>query len=220
MSTGPAGAGAAGAGAPDDRPWLVVGLGNPGSQYARNRHNVGATSVAVLAADLGATLSSHKTRARVAEVRLPPRSTPEGLRPGPRLVLAVPTCFMNLSGGQVSGVVSFYRAELDRLLVLHDELDLPFGQLRLKRDGGEGGHNGLRSVSQSLGRRDYCRLRLGIGRPPGRMDPADFVLRDFAAAEREDGAVMVNQAADVVRDIALLGWERAQNEVNTRVQSV
>jgi PTH1 family peptidyl-tRNA hydrolase len=120
----------------------------------------------------------------------------------------------------VSALVSFYGVDPDRLLVLHDELDLPFGQVRLKRDGGEGGHNGLRSISQSLGRRDYCRLRMGIGRPPGRMDPADFVLRDFAAAEREDAAVMVNQAADVVRDVLGLGWERAQNEVNTRDRSV
>lgn len=204
----------------DDRPWLVVGLGNPGAQYARNRHNAGAMSVAVLAEELGGRLSTHKSRAQVSELRLPPRSTPDGMRPGPRLVLAVPTSYMNVSGAQVSALVSFFGVDPDRLLVLHDELDLPFGEVRLKRDGGEGGHNGLRSISQSLGRRDYCRLRMGIGRPPGRMDPADFVLRDFAAAEREDAAVMVHQAADVVRDVLALGWERAQNEVNTRDRSV
>jgi PTH1 family peptidyl-tRNA hydrolase len=139
--------------------------------------------------------------------------------PGPRLVLAIPSSYMNLSGGPVSALAGFYGVPAERLLVVHDELDLPLGRLRLKRDGGEGGHNGLRSVSQSLGRRDYCRLRLGIGRPPGRMDPADFVLRDFSSAEREDAGVMIHQAADVIRDIAVLGWDRAQAEVNGRAHA-
>ena len=205
---------------PSDATWLVVGLGNPCTQYAGNRHNAGAMAVARLADELGVRLGKHKSRAQVAEVRLAPVATPSGMRPGPRLVLVVPTSYMNLSGGQVTAAAGFYGVAPERLLVLHDELDLPFGQLRLKRDGGEGGHNGLRSISQSLGSRDYCRLRLGIGRPPGRLDPADFVLRDFAAAEREDAAVMVGQAADVVRDVALLGWERAQGEVNTRAQAL
>jgi len=127
---------------------------------------------------------------------------------------------MNESGGPVSGLVRFYTIDLDRLLVLHDELDLPFGQIRLKRDGGEGGHNGLRSISRSLGSKDYCRLRMGVGRPPGRMDAADYVLRDFAAAERPEAAVMVGEAADAVRDVVRLGWERAQAEVNTRAHSL
>lgn len=203
---------------PDDT-WLVVGLGNPGPAYAGHRHNAGAMTVTALAGELGVRLRQHKTRALVAELRLPPVSTPTGPLPGPRMVLAVPSSFMNLSGGQVSGLARFYGVQTERLLVVHDELDLPFGQLRLKRDGGEAGHNGLRSISQSLGRRDYCRLRLGIGRPPGRMEAADFVLRDFSVAEREDAAVMVGQAADVVREVALRGWERAQAEVNTRATS-
>jgi len=206
-------------GRPDDGPWLMVGLGNPGTQYARNRHNAGAVAVEVLAADVGARLKAHKARAQVAELRLPPRSTPTGMIPGPRLVLAIPSSYMNLSGGPVSALAGFYGVPAERLLVVHDELDLPLGRLRLKRDGGEGGHNGLRSVSQSLGRRDYCRLRLGIGRPPGRMDPADFVLRDFSSAEREDAGVMIHQAADVIRDIAVLGWDRAQAEVNGRAHA-
>ncbi len=201
---------------PDDRPWLVVGLGNPGPSYAGNRHNAGAMALDVLAGELGSRLSAHKARAQVAEVRLPP----VGGRPGPRLILARPSCYMNESGGPVSGLVRFYSIELDRLLVLHDELDLPFSQIRLKRDGGEGGHNGLRSISRSLGSKDYCRLRMGVGRPPGRMDAADYVLRDFSGAERADAAVMVGEAADAVRDVLLLGWERAQAEINTRAHSL
>lgn len=193
-------------------PWLVVGLGNPGPGYAGNRHNVGARALDALAGELSASFSAHRSRAQVAQVRLPP----VGGQPGPALILAKPTSYMNLSGGQVVALTRYYSVPAERLLVVHDELDLPFGQLRLKRGGGEGGHNGLRSISTSLGTKDYCRLRLGIGRPPGRMDPADFVLRDFAGAERTDAEVMIGQAADAVQDVLRLGWERAQGEVNTR----
>ena len=195
----------------DDGPWLVVGLGNPGPEYAGNRHNVGAMVLDALAADLRMRFSRHKARADVAEGRLPPAAG----RPGARLVLAKPSSYMNESGGPVSGLVRFFRVPPDRLLVVHDELDLPFGDLRLKRGGGEGGHNGLRSVSQSTGTRDYCRLRFGIGRPPGRTDPADFVLRDFSATERKDLGVLLAEAADAVRDVAASGWERAQATLNT-----
>jgi PTH1 family peptidyl-tRNA hydrolase len=197
--------------APDEGPWLVVGLGNPGPGYAGNRHNAGAMALDRLAADLGCRLGRHKTRAEVAEVRLPP----VGGRPGPRLVLARPSSYMNECGGPVAGLVRFYRVTPERLLVLHDELDIPFGQVRLKRGGGEGGHNGLRSISQSIGTKDYCRLRFGIGRPPGRMDPADFVLRDFGSAERKELPVLIADAADAVRQVAVDGWDRAQNAVNT-----
>lgn len=169
-------------------------------------------TVQALAAEHGARFCAHRARAQVVQLRLPPVAG----RPGPALVLATPSTYMNVSGGPVAGLARFFSASLDRVLVVHDELDLPFGQLRLKRGGGEGGHNGLRSVSTCLGSKDYCRLRLGIGRPPGRMDPADFVLRDFAAAEREDAQVMVARAADVVMDVARLGWDRAQGEVNAR----
>lgn len=165
-----------------------------------------------LAAEHGLRFGSHKARAHLAQFRLPP----VGGVPGPGLILAKPDGYMNTSGGPVAALVRFFKVDADRLLVVHDELDLPFGQLRLKRDGGEGGHNGLRSVSSALGTRAYCRLRLGIGRPPGRMDPADYVLRDFASSEREDARVMVNQAADVVVDVARFGWERAQADVNVR----
>jgi len=197
--------------APDDAPWLVVGLGNPGPGYAGNRHNVGAMVLDRLAADLRERFSRHRARADVAEVRLPPA----GGRPGPRLVLAKPGSYMNESGGPVSGLVRFYRVDPARVLVVHDELDLPFGDLRLKQDGGEGGHNGLRSISQSLGTRNYCRLRFGIGRPPGRMDAADYVLKDFSGAERKDLGVLIAQTADAVQEVATDGWERAQQAVNT-----
>jgi peptidyl-tRNA hydrolase, PTH1 family len=204
---------AAGAGPDQDDsgPWLVAGLGNPGPGYSGNRHNVGAMVVDQLAAELGQRFGRHRARADVAEVRLPPA----GGRPGARLVLAKPSSWMNESGGPVSGLVRFFRVPPHRLLVVHDELDLPFGELRLKRGGGEGGHNGLRSVSQSIGTKDYCRLRFGIGRPPGRMDAADFVLKDFSAGERKELGVLIAEAVDAVRGVADSGWERTQAAVNT-----
>ncbi len=194
----------------DEGPWLVVGLGNPGARYAGNRHNVGQMVVAQLAADLGAKLSAHRSRAQVAEARLPP----SGGRPGARLVLAAPTAYMNESGGQVVAAVRFFKVPPERLLVVHDELDLPFGDVALKRGGGEGGHNGLRSISTSLGSRDYGRLRVGIGRPPGRMDPADFVLRDFSTVERKELPFVLSDAVDAVTGVLERGWDRAQNAVN------
>src|SRR4051794_34349585 len=197
------------AGAPG--PWLVVGLGNPGPRYAGNRHNIGAMVVTQLAADLGARLGAHRSRAQVAQAR----SAPVGGLPGQSVVLAVPTSYMNESGGQVASVVKFFKVPPERLLVVHDELDLPFADLMLKRGGGEGGHNGLRSISQSIGTRDYCRLRVGIGRPPGRMDPADFVLRDFSSTDRKDLDFVVSDATDALRSVVTDGWERAQAEVNT-----
>jgi peptidyl-tRNA hydrolase, PTH1 family len=191
-------------------PWLVVGLGNPGSEYAGNRHNVGAMVLDALAAELGERFSRHRARAQVSQLRLPPL----GGRPGPGLVLARPSCYMNESGGPVAGLVRFFRTPPDRLLVVHDELDFPFGQLRLKRGGGEGGHNGLRSISQSIGTKDYCRLRFGIGRPPGRMDPADYVLHDFAGSERKELDLLIGEATAAIRDIAVVGWDRAQADLH------
>jgi PTH1 family peptidyl-tRNA hydrolase len=196
-------------------PWLVVGLGNPGPAYAGNRHNVGAMVVAQLAADLGVKLSAHRSRAQVAEARL----APSGGRPGERVVLAVPTSYMNESGGQVNSAVRFFKVEPERLLVVHDELDLPFGDLMLKLGGGEGGHNGLRSISRALGTRDYSRLRIGIGRPPGRMDAADFVLRDFSGSERKELPFLVTDAVDAVDAVIRDGWVRAQEKVNATRRS-
>jgi aminoacyl-tRNA hydrolase len=155
----------------------------------------------------GATLSRHRTRARVAEVRL---GLLPGGAPGPRAVLAEPTAFMNVSGGPVRALTQFYGLGAERLLVIHDDLDLPEHTLRLKRGGGEGGHNGLRSVSQALGTRDYARLRVGIGRPPGRQDVADFVLTDLPPRSRAQWGVTLEQAADAVQAVVLKGFERAQ----------
>lgn len=184
-----------------DAPWLVVGLGNPGERYAGHRHNVGFLVVDLLAERAGARLRTHRSRADVAECRLA----------GRRVILARPRSFMNLSGGPVAAVRGFYKIDLDRLVVVHDELDIPFGAIRLKCGGGDNGHNGLRSVTASLRSRDYLRVRVGIGRPPGRMDPADFVLRDFSTAERRELPLLVDSAADAVESLLSQDLATAQN---------
>jgi len=200
-------------------PWLVVGLGNPGSAYAGHRHNVGAMVVHEMARRAGASLRSGKTRsgrALVADVRLaPPVASPVGAA-GTRVVLAQPLSFMNECGVAVSGLSSYYKVPADRLVLVHDELDIPSGEVRLKRGGGEGGHNGLRSVTQHVGTRDYFRVRAGIGRPPGRMDPADYVLRDFPAAQREETALLVDSAADAVELLLGSGLLAAQQRYHAR----
>lgn len=190
------------------QPWLVVGLGNPGPGYAGNRHNVGFRVADLLAERAGGRFTSHKSRAQVVETRLGP--------PGPasrRIVLAKPMSFMNLSGGPVSALAGFYKVPLERIVVVHDELDLEYGTLRLKLGGGDNGHNGLKSLSKALGR-EYLRVRFGVGRPPGRMDVADYVLKDFSAAERKDLDYFVDRAADAVETLVTEGLERAQNAYN------
>jgi PTH1 family peptidyl-tRNA hydrolase len=182
-------------------PGLVVGLGNPGPKYADTRHNVGFAVVELLADRAGARFRPHKGIADVAEGRLGTG----------RVVLAKPRSYMNVSGGPVSNVVRYFKTAPTELIVVHDDLDLPFGTIRLKRGGGEGGHNGLRSISQSLGTRDYLRARFGIGRPPGRMDPADFVLRRFSGAERTEADLAVQLCADAVEALLSDGLEPAQN---------
>jgi peptidyl-tRNA hydrolase, PTH1 family len=185
--------------------WLVVGLGNPGPEYSGNRHNVGFGIVDALAARMGGRLKSHKARADVIEGRLA----------GQRVVLAKPRSYMNESGGPVSALRDFFKVPLDRLVVVHDELDLPFAGLRLKLGGGDNGHNGLKSLRRSLGSGDFNRVRFGIGRPPGRMDAAAFVLRDFSAAERKELDVLVERAADAIEALVVDGMEKAQNTFNT-----
>jgi PTH1 family peptidyl-tRNA hydrolase len=182
-------------------PWLVVGLGNPGPRYAGNRHNLGYLVADLLAGRMGGRFRSSRVRADALEGHLA----------GQRVILAKPKSYMNESGGAVAGLRSFYKAGLDRLVAVHDELDLPFGVVRLKRGGGEGGHNGLRSLSRSLGTRDYLRVRIGVGRPPGRQDPADYVLADFNRREREELPLIVERAADAVEALLALGLEPAQN---------
>ncbi len=195
-----------------DDPWLVVGLGNPGDRYTGNRHNIGYRVADELAAGIGGRFSTHRSRAQVVEGRLPP----EGGRPGPRVVIAKPSVFMNESGGPVAGLLKFFSLGVDRLLVVHDEIDLPFGELRLKWGGGEGGHNGLRSISRSTGSKDYGRVRCGVGRPPGRMDPADYVLKDFAAAERVEAEILVGEAVDAVRGVLTGDFLDIQRKINTK----
>src|SRR3978361_1512630 len=163
----------------DDAPWLVVGLGNPGREYAGNRHNGGVPVADLLAARVGAKFGRHKrAHADVAEGRL-------GFG-GPKLILAKPLTFMNLSGAPVAALCQFFKVPVENVVAVHDELDVPFGQVRAKRGGGEGGHNGLRSMSKSLAAKEYARVRFGIGRPPGRQGPAGYVLSDFAGAEGEE----------------------------------
>ena len=196
----------------DDGPWLVVGLGNPGAGYAGNRHNVGQTVLDELAARLGSGFRSHRSRAAVAEGRL---GVLPGGAPGPKVVLAKPTSYMNLSGGPVAAASQFFKIPATQVLVVHDELDLPFGVVRLKRGGGEGGHNGLRDISKAVGTKEYVRARVGIGRPPGRMDAADYVLRDFSPAERKELPFVLADAADAVELVVTQGLERAQLQVHT-----
>jgi PTH1 family peptidyl-tRNA hydrolase len=182
-------------------PALVVGLGNPGPEYAETRHNIGVQVVSLLGGRVGGRFGRHKANADVLEGRLADR----------RVVLAVPRTYMNVSGGPVAGLLRYYSVPPGDLVVVHDDLDLAFGVVRLKLGGGEGGHNGLRSVSASIGTKDYLRVRFGIGRPPGRQDPADFVLKRFTGAERKELDFAVDLAADAAEALLRDGLETAQN---------
>jgi PTH1 family peptidyl-tRNA hydrolase len=191
-----------------DDSWLVVGLGNPGPGYAGHRHNVGQMALAELAHRVSvssngtASFKSHKANATVAEVRLSPG--------GPKLILAKPNSFMNLSGGPVAQLLRFYDLDASRLIVLHDELDLPFDTVRLKSGGGHGGHNGIRDIAAAIGTPDFVRVRIGIGRPPGRQDAADFVLRPFTGAEREVLPSLLSDAVDATELVITDGLLAAQ----------
>src|SRR6202167_2778984 len=184
----------------DDR-WIIVGLGNPGPEYAGTRHNVGQMVLALLAERMGARFKSNRTRNDIAEGRLA----------GQPATLARPHSYMNLSGGPVAALLGFYKVPPERTVVLHDELDVPFGGVRLKLGGGDNGHNGLRSITASLGTRDYYRVRFGIGRPPGRMDAAAFVLKDFSTAERKDLPLLIDRCAAPTETLITKGLAAAQN---------
>ncbi|MFC5722110.1 aminoacyl-tRNA hydrolase [Streptomyces gamaensis] len=189
-------------------PWLIVGLGNPGPEYAGNRHNVGFMVADLLAERMGGRFKAHKARAQVVEGRLG--------APGPssrRVVIAKPMSFMNLSGGPTAALRDFYKVPAERIVAVHDELDIDYGTLRLKLGGGDNGHNGLKSITKALGP-DYCRVRFGIGRPPGRMPVADFVLKDFSSTERKELDYFVDRAADAVECLIVDGLERAQGTYN------
>jgi peptidyl-tRNA hydrolase, PTH1 family len=187
-------------------PLLVVGLGNPGDNYARTRHNLGFMVADLLAARLGAKFKAHKrSGAEVVSGRLAGRS----------VLLAKPRCYMNESGRQIAPLAKFYSVAPADIIVIHDDLDLEFGRVRLKIGGGEAGHNGLRSVAAALGTKDFQRVRVGIGRPPGRKDPAAFVLENFTAAERPEVPTLCEQAADATELLIKLGLEPAQNRVHS-----
>jgi PTH1 family peptidyl-tRNA hydrolase len=185
-------------------PWLLVGLGNPGPEYLATRHNAGALVADILADRAGSRFKSHKSRAEVVETRLG----------NDRVVLAKPRSYMNESGGPVTGLLSFFKVPVDRLVVVHDELDLPYGSIRLKQGRGDNGHNGLKSVRRSLGSGEFFRVRVGIGRPPGRQDPADWVLREWSSTERKDLDVHLERAADAVETLIAYGLAEAQNRYN------
>lgn len=182
-------------------PWLVVGLGNPGPGYAATRHNAGFMVADLLAARMAGRFKAHKSGAEVVEGRIA----------GLRVVLAKPKSFMNLSGGPTVAAMNFFKVPLEQLVVVHDELDIDYGRLRLKRGGGDGGHNGLRSITKSAGSKEYLRVRFGIGRPPGRQDPADFVLKPFSSAEAKELALNVDRAADAVEALLTGTLEAVQN---------
>jgi PTH1 family peptidyl-tRNA hydrolase len=180
---------------------IVVGLGNPGQEYAGTRHNVGQMVADELARRGGVSLKPQsKTRTSNATVRIG----------GGAVVVAVPMSYMNLSGGPVSSLAKYQSVAPEDVIVIHDELDIPFGTVRLKRGGGSGGHNGLKDITKALGTPDYIRVRVGIGRPPGSMDAATFVLKPFSASERKDLDLLVVDAADAAEAVLELGLEAAQ----------
>ncbi len=184
--------------------WLVAGLGNPGPHYEGNRHNVGFMVADVLAARIGSRFRRERSRVLAASGRLA----------GVPVIIAKPTSFMNLSGGPVAAVSGFYKIPPERTVVVHDELDLPYGAIKLKLGGGDGGHNGLRSVTAALHTPGYYRVRIGVGRPPGRQEPADFVLTDFRAAERKELPLLLERSADAVESLLRHGLAATQNQVH------
>jgi PTH1 family peptidyl-tRNA hydrolase len=195
-------------------PWVVVGLGNPGPTYAGHRHNVGYLVADELVGRLGASFKTHRaSRSEIAEGRLAPDGRSPG-QPGPRVILVRPRCYMNEVGGPTKAVLKFYGVPPERLVAVHDELDIPFGTMRVKLGGGDNGHNGLRSIRSSLGTGDFYRVRVGIGRPSGRQDPADFVLSNYSTTERKELSFQVDRAADAVETLLTLGLPEAQQQFN------
>ncbi|HRV67905.1 MAG TPA: aminoacyl-tRNA hydrolase [Marmoricola sp.] len=190
--------------------WLVVGLGNPGPTYAATRHNVGYLVNDELAKRMGASFRSHKSgRADVVEGRLAPPG-----QDAPKIVLARPRSFMNEIGGPVKALATFYKVPAERIIAVHDELDIDFGTLRVKLGGGDNGHNGLKSMRSALGTGDFYRVRAGIGRPPGRQNPADFVLSNYSSAERKELDLQIVEAADAIESLIENGLELTQSRFN------
>jgi len=188
--------------------WLVVGLGNPGPDYAANRHNVGQMVLDILADRISANFKSHKANASVAEGRI-------GFG-GPKVILAKPGTYMNNSGGPVSALMKFYDVAIQNVIVVHDELDIDAGAVRVKQAGGHAGHNGLRDIIAAADSNDFVRVRVGIGRPPGRQDAADFVLKNFSGDERKELPLLLARSADAVEEIVTKGALEAMNSVNAK----
>lgn len=187
--------------------WLVAGLGNPGPGYAGNRHNVGQVVLDELAKRVGSKFKTHPSRAQIIQGRINVG--------GPRVVLAKPMTYMNLSGGPVANLAKFFGIGVENLIVVHDEIDIAFDTVKLKRGGGEGGHNGLRDISKAMGSKDYLRVRAGVGRPTGRMDTADWVLQDFSKLEKQNLPFLIDNSADAVELLISSGLETAQGKFHT-----
>lgn len=192
--------------------FAVVGLGNPGPRYEATRHNIGQHVVHLLAHRAGTSLSAHKqsnTQAASLRVGIAPG------QPGEQVILGITNGFMNTSGGPVSSLLGYFKIAPENLIVIHDELDLPYGTLKLKRGGGAGGHNGLKDISKAVGTQDYIRLRFGIGRPQGRQNPSDYVLSDFSPAEQKTLDNLIDEASDAVEDVLVYGLEKATLRLHT-----
>ena len=190
----------------EDGRWIVFGLGNPGDRYAKTRHNAGILVLQHLLERTGSKVKSHKSGALVAEVSIA----------GESVVLARSTGYMNESGRPLGQLVRFYKTQPEQVIVLHDELDIPFGEVRIKVGGGTAGHNGLKSVGNHLSSKEFVRVRIGISRPAGQMDAADYVLQNFSGSERRQLDDIVERAADAVERVLEVGIEKAMNEFNTR----
>jgi PTH1 family peptidyl-tRNA hydrolase len=191
-----------------DGRWIIVGLGNPGPRYENTRHNVGVQVLELLLERAGASLKSHKSGCLAAETNIA----------GEKVVLARAMSYMNESGGPVGRLVRWYKAAPDHLIVVHDEIDIPFGEIRVKFGGGTAGHNGLRSLASHLGTNEFIRIRVGVSRPRGQREAADHVLDEFSRAERSELSDILDRAGDAVESIVSNGVERTMNEVNTRVR--
>ena len=189
--------------------WLVVGLGNPGTEYESTRHNIGAMVVEKIATSSGVKFTSHKTQSHIAEIK-------RGIGiDQPTFLLARPNSYMNDSGSAVAGLSQYFEIPAERVIALHDELDIPFAAIRVKLGGGDNGHNGLKSITQSLGTNNYFRIRLGVGRPPGQQDPGDFVLKKFNSVEKKELEIFLARAEDAISSLATKGLERTQQDFNS-----
>lgn len=197
-----------------NEPWLVFGLGNPGPKYEATRHNIGQMVVAELAQRMNLNLTRTKLRSNVGTGRLPVGSVP-GV-PGPRIVLATSTGYMNESGGPVRQLADFYSIDPVQIIAIHDDVDIPFDTIKAKVGGGEGGHNGLRSMTSALGTKNYPRIRAGVGRPVGRQDTADFVLKPFSKDERATLPIFVSDVADAVEMYIVDGLEAVQQKYHSK----